>query len=46
MAVLQSDLLVRVLDVPDQALPTEELAQIRSLQEAGASFVRLPEFVP
>ncbi len=46
LTVLRSDLLVRVLDVPDQALLTDELAQIRSLQEAGASFVRLPEFVP
>jgi transcription antitermination factor NusG len=46
LAALRSDLLVRVLEVADQRLLTEELAQIRSLQETGAAFVRLPELAP
>jgi transcription antitermination factor NusG len=46
LTALRSDLLVRVLEVSDQDLLTEELSQIRKLQEAGASLVRLPELAP
>jgi len=45
LAALRSDLLVRVLEVSDQGRLTEELSQIRALQEAGASLVRLPDLV-
>ncbi len=45
LTVLRSDLLVRILEVSDQVLLTEELTQLRSLQEAGVSLVRLPDFV-
>lgn len=37
--VLRSELLVRVLDVPDQPLLTRELAQLRLLQETGVPLV-------
>jgi transcription termination/antitermination protein NusG len=37
LSALRSNLVVKVLDVPCQDLLTEELAQLRSLQESGAS---------
>jgi len=46
LAALRSDLLVRVLEVSDQVLLTEELSQIRALQETGATLVRLPDLAP
>ena len=46
LAALRSDLLVRVLEVSDQRLLTEELSQIRALQETGATFIRLPDLAP
>jgi transcription antitermination factor NusG len=45
LAALRSDLVVRVLEVSDQGLLTEELSQIRALQETGATFLRLPDLV-
>jgi transcription antitermination factor NusG len=46
LAALRSDLLVRVLEVSDQRLLTEELSQIRALQETGATLLRLPDLAP
>jgi len=46
LAALRSDLLVRVLEVSDQGLLTEELSQIRTLQETGATLLRLPDLAP
>lgn len=46
LTALRSDLIVRVLEVPDHDRLTRELSEIRSLQQAGASFVPLPELVP
>jgi transcription antitermination factor NusG len=40
------DAVVRVLEVPDQTLLHEELAQIRRLQLAGASLIPVVEYVP
>ncbi|MDQ6891338.1 MAG: hypothetical protein M3167_01485 [Acidobacteriota bacterium] len=45
LTALRSDLLVRVLEVSDQELLTDELSQLRALQEAGAPLVRLPELM-
>jgi len=39
LPILQSNLLTRAIDVPDQELLGEELSQIRRFQEAGASLV-------
>jgi transcription antitermination factor NusG len=44
--VLRSHLLVRVLEVGDQELLNQELAQLRSLQLSGMPLVPLPEFEP
>lgn len=44
LSALRSDLLVRVIEVPDQNLLTAELLQIRRLQETGAPLIPLPEF--
>lgn len=41
---LESHLLVRILEVRDQALIGRELAQLRALQLSGASLVPLDEF--
>ncbi|MGH9316981.1 MAG: transcription termination/antitermination NusG family protein [Thermoanaerobaculia bacterium] len=38
-AALRSNLIVRVLDVPDQALLNRELGELRALQRMGASLV-------
>ena len=46
LTALRSDFVVRVLEVSDQDLLTQELSQIRALKEAGASLVRLPEMAP
>jgi transcription antitermination factor NusG len=43
---LRSNLLVRILEVPDQVLLNRELAQLRSLQESGASLVPYEELGP
>jgi transcription antitermination factor NusG len=40
---LRSNLLVRVLEVKDQALLGRELAQLRALQVSGADLVPVPE---
>jgi transcription antitermination factor NusG len=45
-AALQSDLIVKVLEVSDQGLLNEELRQIRRLQEAGASLVPFSDLLP
>ena len=37
LAALRSDLIVKVLDVPNQDLLAEELAQLHALQQSGAS---------
>jgi transcription antitermination factor NusG len=44
--VLRSQLLVRILAVPDQDLLHRELADLRSLQDSGASLVPYEEFQP
>ena len=43
---LRSNLVVKVLEVGDQALLSSELLQIRRLQEAGASLVPYLDVVP
>ena len=43
IAVLQSNVVVRLLEVPDQALLTRELRELRAFQEAGAT---LTPYVP
>jgi transcription antitermination factor NusG len=43
---LRSHVLVRVLEVPDQELLNQELAQLRMLQLSGAPMIPLPEFEP
>ena len=45
LAARRTNLVARILDVADQALLTEELSQLRALQEAGASLFPCPEFV-
>ena len=37
MAALRSDLIVKVLDVPDQDLLGRELSELHALQQSGAS---------
>jgi transcription antitermination factor NusG len=45
--IWQTNVIVAVLDVPDQDRLSEELGQIRLLQEAGATMTPLlPDFVP
>lgn len=39
LAALRSNLIVKTLEVPDPRLLAEELAQLRTLQESGASLV-------
>lgn len=46
LAALRSNLVVRVLEAPDQGLIAGELAQLRALQLSGASLEPLPAFVP
>lgn len=43
---LRTNLVVRLLDVPDQALLDRELRQLRALQEAGASLTPFPWLGP
>ena len=43
IAVLRSNVVVRLLEVPDQELLTRELRELRALQEAGAT---LTPYVP
>jgi transcription antitermination factor NusG len=43
IAVLKSNVVVRLLEVPDQELLTRELRELRALQEAGAT---LTPYVP
>ncbi len=45
-AALRSNLLVRVLEVPNQQQLGHELGQLRALQNAGLSLVPLVEFRP
>jgi transcription termination/antitermination protein NusG len=45
-AALRSNLIVRVLDVPDQTLLTRELAELRQLQAMGASLVPYTPIAP
>ncbi len=45
-AALRSNLIVRVLDVPDQALLTRELGELRELQRMGASLVPYTPIAP
>lgn len=40
------DAVVRVIEVPDQALLHDELAQLRQLQLAGASLIPVVDYVP
>jgi transcription antitermination factor NusG len=42
----RTNLITRILDVADQGLLAEELAQLRALQESGASLFPCSEFVP
>jgi transcription antitermination factor NusG len=43
---LRSNVVVRLLDVPDQALLDAELCQLRALQEAGAPLIPFPWLGP
>ncbi|MGA7991122.1 MAG: transcription termination/antitermination NusG family protein [Thermoanaerobaculia bacterium] len=43
---LRSNLIVRLLDVPDQALLDAELCQLRNLQETGAPLIPFPWLGP
>jgi transcription antitermination factor NusG len=43
---LRSNLIVRLLDVPDQALLDAELCQLRALQEAGTPLIPFPWLGP
>jgi len=43
LEALRSRLLVRILEVPDQALLQGELAQLRTVQESGATLVPFEE---
>ncbi|MGH9365998.1 MAG: transcription termination/antitermination protein NusG [Thermoanaerobaculia bacterium] len=45
-AALRSNVLVRFLHVPDQSLLTQELAQLRALQESGVPLVPHPPLHP
>ncbi len=46
LAALRSNLIVKVLDVPDQDLLTEELSQLHALQQSGASLVPCAPIAP
>lgn len=46
VAALRSNLIVKTLGVPDQRLLSEELSQLRKLQESGASLVPYTPLVP
>ncbi len=43
---LRSNLIARILDVPDQALLNRELAQLRALQQSGGSLVPCAYIAP
>ena len=45
-AVLRSNVVVRLLEVPDQELLTRELRELRALQEAGATLVPYAPMAP
>ncbi len=45
-ATFRSNLVVRILNVPDQGLLNRELAQLRALQQSGASLVPCPDIAP
>ncbi len=45
-AALRSNLIARVLEVSDQALLSQELGQLRALQQSGASLVPCPSIAP
>lgn len=45
-AVWRSNLVANVIDVPDKQQLQMELAQIRSLQEQGATFTAVSNFIP
>ena len=46
LAVLRSQVVVRLLEVPDQGLLTRELQELRTLQEAGATLVPYTPIAP
>lgn len=46
IAVLKSNVVVRLLEVPDQELLTRELRELRALQEAGATLTPYVSIAP
>jgi transcriptional antiterminator RfaH len=46
VAATRSNMIVRLLDVPDQGLLQEELQSLRRLQLSGATFVPAPALMP